>query len=38
MDVVKAILALPTNGVAKNPTMQGQILSPPVSIVTMRRV
>ena len=38
MDVVKAILALPTNGVARNPVMQGQILSPPVTIVTMRRV
>lgn len=38
MDVVKAILALPTNGTARNPTMQGQILSPPVVIVTMRRV
>ena len=38
MEVVKAILALPTNGPARNPTMQGQILSPPVTIVTMRRV
>jgi peptidyl-prolyl cis-trans isomerase A (cyclophilin A) len=38
MDVVKAILALPTNGAARNPTMQGQILSPPVVIMTMRRV
>ena len=38
MDVVKAILALPTNGPARNPTMQGQILSPPVKILTMRRV
>ncbi len=37
MDVVKAILALPTNGPARNPTMQGQILSPPVTIVSMRR-
>jgi len=37
MDVVRAILALPTNGVARNPAMQGQILSPPVAIVTMRR-
>ena len=37
MDVVHAILALPTNGVARNPVMQGQILSPPVAIVTMRR-
>ena len=38
MDVVKAILALPTNGAARNPAMAGQILSPPVSIMTMRRV
>ena len=37
MDVVRAILALPTNGPALNPVMQGQILSPPVTIVTMRR-
>ena len=37
MDVVHAILALPTNGTAQNPVMQGQILSPPVVIVTMRR-
>lgn len=38
MDVVHAILALPTDGVAKNPVMKGQILSPPVAIMTMRRV
>jgi len=38
MDVVKAILALPTNGVARNPSMAGQILSPPVVIMTIRRV
>ncbi len=37
MDVVKAILGLPTDGPAKNPTMKGQILSPPVKIITMRR-
>ena len=37
MDVVHAILALPTNGAAQNPVMQGQILSPPVVITTMRR-
>jgi peptidyl-prolyl cis-trans isomerase A (cyclophilin A) len=37
MDVVHAILALPTNGAARNPVMQGQILSPPVTITTMRR-
>jgi peptidyl-prolyl cis-trans isomerase A (cyclophilin A) len=38
MDVVRAILALPTGGVARNPTMAGQILSPPVQIVSMRRM
>jgi peptidyl-prolyl cis-trans isomerase A (cyclophilin A) len=37
MDVVKKILALPTNGKATNPAMQGQMLSPPVPIVTTRR-
>jgi peptidyl-prolyl cis-trans isomerase A (cyclophilin A) len=37
MDVVRAILALPTNGVARNPAMKGQMLSPPVPIVSMRR-
>jgi len=38
MDVVRAILALPTTGVARNPVMQGQILDPPVPIVTMKRL
>jgi peptidyl-prolyl cis-trans isomerase A (cyclophilin A) len=37
MDVVRAILALPTNGVARNPVMQGQILDPPVAILSMKR-
>ncbi len=37
MEVVHAILALPTDGTALNPVMQGQILSPPVVIATMRR-
>jgi len=37
MDVVRAILALPTNGAARNPVMQGQILDPPVPIVSMKR-
>lgn len=37
MDVVHAILALPTNGKAQSAVMEGQILSPPVTIVTMRR-
>lgn len=37
MDVVKKILALPTDAPARNPAMQGQMLSPPVTIVTMRR-
>ena len=37
MEVVRAILALPTTGVARNPVMQGQILDPPVPIVSMKR-
>ena len=37
MDIVRAILALPTTGVARNPTMQGQMLDPPVPILSMRR-
>jgi peptidyl-prolyl cis-trans isomerase A (cyclophilin A) len=38
MDVARAILALPTTGVASNPAMQGQILDPPVRILSARRV
>ena len=38
MDVVRAILALPTTGVAETPAMQGQILDPPVKFITARRV
>lgn len=37
MDVVRTILALPTNGPARTPAMQGQMLSPPVAIITARR-
>jgi peptidyl-prolyl cis-trans isomerase A (cyclophilin A) len=37
MDVVRAILALPTNGVARNPVMQGQIIDPPVAVLSMKR-
>jgi peptidyl-prolyl cis-trans isomerase A (cyclophilin A) len=37
MEVVRAILALPTGGLARNPVMKGQILSPPVVILRMRR-
>lgn len=37
MDVVKKILALPTPGRAINPVMKGQILEPPVPIVSARR-
>jgi peptidyl-prolyl cis-trans isomerase A (cyclophilin A) len=37
MEVVRAILALPTTGVAENPAMEGQILDPPIRIVTARR-
>ena len=38
MDVVRAILAMPTAGVAQNPVMQGQILDPPVSILSAVRL
>lgn len=37
MDVVKRIMLLPANGPARNPAMKGQMLSPPVPILTMRR-
>ena len=37
MEVVRAILALPATGVARNPSMQGQILDPPVRIISMKR-
>lgn len=37
MEVVKAILAMPTEGKPRNPTMQGQILTNPVTITTARR-
>ncbi|MDR3507051.1 MAG: peptidylprolyl isomerase [Caulobacteraceae bacterium] len=38
MDVVRAILALPTPGVARNPAMKGQMLAPPVPITGMKRM
>jgi peptidyl-prolyl cis-trans isomerase A (cyclophilin A) len=38
MEVARAILALPTTGVAENPAMQGQILDPPVRILGARRL
>jgi peptidyl-prolyl cis-trans isomerase A (cyclophilin A) len=38
MDVVRTILALPTGGPALNPEMAGEMLNPPVTIVTARRV
>ena len=38
MEVVRAILALPTTGLARNPSMQGQILDPPVRILSMKRI
>ena len=37
MDVARTILAAPTGGDAQNPQMQGEILNPPVVIVTARR-
>jgi peptidyl-prolyl cis-trans isomerase A (cyclophilin A) len=36
MDVVKAILALPTGGHARSAAMRGEILDPPVKIVSMK--
>ena len=38
MEVVRTILALPTHGKALTPMMKGQMLSPPVSILSMKRV
>ena len=38
MEVVRAILAAPRNGPAPTPVMQGQMLDPPVRIITARRV
>jgi peptidyl-prolyl cis-trans isomerase A (cyclophilin A) len=38
MEVVHAILAAPTGGSALNPAMQGEILDPPVRIVSAKRV
>jgi peptidyl-prolyl cis-trans isomerase A (cyclophilin A) len=38
MDVVRAILAAPIGGTALNPEMAGEMLNPPVVIVTARRV
>lgn len=36
MDVVKKILTLPAEGHARNPVMKGQILDPPVVIISAR--
>jgi peptidyl-prolyl cis-trans isomerase A (cyclophilin A) len=38
MEVVRAILTLPTGGPALNPEMAGEMLNPPVVIVSARRV
>jgi peptidyl-prolyl cis-trans isomerase A (cyclophilin A) len=38
MDVARAILAMPTTGAAQTPAMQGQMIDPPVSILSARRV
>jgi peptidyl-prolyl cis-trans isomerase A (cyclophilin A) len=38
MEVVRTILALPTHGKALTPMMKGQMLSPPVPIVSMKRM
>lgn len=37
MEVARAILAMPTTGAALNPTMQGEIIDPPVRILNARR-
>jgi peptidyl-prolyl cis-trans isomerase A (cyclophilin A) len=37
MEVVRTILALPTHGKALTPMMKGQMLSPPVPILSMKR-
>ena len=37
MDVVRAILSLPTTGVPKNPLMKDQILDPPVLIMSAKQ-
>jgi peptidyl-prolyl cis-trans isomerase A (cyclophilin A) len=37
MEVVRAILALPKTGVARSAEMQGQMLDPPVRIISMTR-
>jgi peptidyl-prolyl cis-trans isomerase A (cyclophilin A) len=38
MDVVRAIHALPTGGAALNAVMSGEIIDPPVRIVSARRI
>jgi peptidyl-prolyl cis-trans isomerase A (cyclophilin A) len=38
MEVARAILASPRNGPAPSPVMQGQMLDPPVKILSARRV
>ena len=38
MDVARTILAMPTTGAASNPTMQGEMIDPPVRILSARRV
>jgi peptidyl-prolyl cis-trans isomerase A (cyclophilin A) len=38
MDVAQKILALPTPGKAINPVMKGQIIDPPLKIVSARRI
>jgi peptidyl-prolyl cis-trans isomerase A (cyclophilin A) len=37
MDVARTILAMPTTGSADNPAMKGEIIDPPVRIVSVRR-
>ncbi len=37
MEIARAILAQPTTGAARTPEMQGQMLDPPVPILSMKR-
>jgi peptidyl-prolyl cis-trans isomerase A (cyclophilin A) len=37
MDIVRSMLDLPRSAEARNPVMKGQMLGPPVKIITARR-
>jgi peptidyl-prolyl cis-trans isomerase A (cyclophilin A) len=38
MEVARSILVMPTTGAAANPAMQGEVIDPPVRILSARRV